>query len=527
MAFLRNSSTLNGETHKTTLTARSHRLCIVVLVMIFVAALGVRLFRLDARPMHTDEAVHGMFLVNLIEDGVYRYNPTEYHGATLYYLTLPLTWIAGQRSGAALTEFTLRLLPVICSVAVILLLVLWRPILGGEAVCWAALFTAVSPINLYYSRYYIHESLLVFFFFALLTCLMRYKLSARMGWVLAAGACAGLAHATKVTAILMFAALGAAWLLASVYSQWRTGRALRIVWDEIPWKLLAAGGGAAIAVSIVFHTSFFSNIQGALESVQTYFYFADRAMGQGHEKPWFTHLHWIAWSRAGGFVWTEAFLLGMACLGLGLSLRISSRRGTVPLLLAAYALILIAIYSIIPYKTPWLMLGPMQIIAVLAGVGAALLTALPQSIWLKGLLVLAVLAGTTQLAAQAYRAAFRFAADARVPYCYAHTSPDAVKLAARVQQALLLVPEQEMQWVQVAAQEYWPLPWYFRDLKRVGYWQTLPETQQAPVIVLDMPQSAMAEESLRQTHTATLAGLRPGVILALWIRNDIWDALIR
>ena len=515
------------DAYKTDQPSKTGWVSIVILGMLCLAALGVRLVQLEVRPMHTDEAVHGMFLVNLIEDGVYRYNPTEYHGATLYYFTLPLTWIAGQRSGAALTESTLRLLPVLCSVALILLLALWRPILGGGAVCWAALFTAVSPINLYYSRYYIHESLLVLFFFAFLTCLMRYKLKPRMGWVLAAGAFAGLAHATKVTVVLMFAALAAAWLLASAYSQWREGRALRMAWAAIPWKLLAAGGGVAIAVSVAFHTSFFSNIQGAVESVQTYFYFADRATGQGHEKPWFTHLQWIAWSRSGGFVWSEALLLGLACVGLGLSFRKSSRLGTVPLLLAAYALFLLAMYSIIPYKTPWLMLGPMQIIALLAGVGAALLTALPQSIWRKGFLVLAVLAGTTQLAVQAYRAAFRFAADARVPYCYAHTSPDAVRLAERVQQALLLVPEQEMQWVQVAAQEYWPLPWYFRDREYVGYWQTLPETQRAPVIVLDMPQSAKEEAILRQTHTATLAGLRPGVILALWIRNDIWDTLIR
>lgn len=515
------------DAYKTDVPSKTGWVSSAVLGMLCVAALGVRLVQLDVRPMHTDEAVHAMFLVNLIEDGVYRYNPTEYHGATLYYFTLPLTWIAGQRSADALTESTLRLLPVLCSVAVILLLALWRPILGARAVCWAALFTAVSPINLYYSRYYIHESLLVLFFFAFLTCLMRYKLSPRMGWALAAGACAGLAHATKVTVILMFAALGAAWLLASVYSQWREGRTLRIAWDAIPWKLLAAGGGVAIAVSVAFHTSFFSNIQGAVESVQTYFYFAGRATGQGHEKPWFTHLQWVVWSRSGGFVWTEALLVGLACLGLGLSFRKSSRLGTVPLLLAAYALTLLAIYSIIPYKTPWLMLGPMQIIALLAGVGAALLTAVPQAIWLKGLLVLAVLAGTAQLAAQASRAAFRFAADERVPYCYSHTSPDAVSLAGRVHQALQHVPEQEMQWVQVAADEYWPLPWYLRDLEHVGYWHTLPETRRAPVIVLGMPQSADAEESLRQTHTATLAGLRPGVLLNLWIRNDIWDALIR
>jgi uncharacterized protein (TIGR03663 family) len=499
----------------------------VVLGILFACAWGVRLIQLDARPMHTDEAVNGLLLANLLEDGIYRYNPTEYHGPALYYLTLPLTWLAGQRTGTALTETTLRLLPVFCSVALIPLLALWRRVLGSHAVCWAALFTAVSPISLYYGRYYIHESLLVFFFFAFLTCAMRYALSRRMAWALAAGAFAGLAHATKETSILMFAALAAAGLIARGCCRLIERRTLFLAGSAPRWRALGAGVLMAIAVSVIFYSSFFSNFQGVLDSVQSVFHFADRAMGQGHEKPWFTYLQWVGWSRSGGFIWTEGLLVGLAFVGFGLSVRKPSRFSGIAILLAAYALVLFVIYSILPYKTPWLMLGPMQIVAVLAGMGAAGLYSMPWAAWMKGLVVLALLAGTAHLAVQAYRAAFRFAADERVPYCYSHTSPDAVTLASRIHQALRLVSKQELRWVQIAAEEYWPLPWYLRDVENVGYWHNHPETLSAPVIVLGMTQSAAAEETLRQTHTVALTGLRPGILLALWIRTDIWNELIR
>ncbi len=518
---------MNCDEQTTTSNIKAKRIYHILLGIIVLSALGVRLVQLDARPMHTDEAVHGMFFVELLEDGVYHFNPTEYHGPTLYYFTLPLAWIMGQRNAADVSEHSLRLLPVLAGVSMLLLLALWRPLLGPQTVCWAALFTAISPIHLYFSRYFIHETLLVLFFFAFLTCAMRYWLSTRMRWALAAGACVGLAHATKITSILMFASISAAWLLVTFYTQLQEKRTLVGLYKAMPWKALLYAGLVASGVSLLFYSSFFTNLRGVWESITTYSYFADRATGQGHEKPWFTHLQWLLWTRSGGFVWTEAFLVGLACIGAGFALRKRSGFATITILLAVYVLILVGIYSIIPYKTPWLMLGPMQIIALLAGIGACSLLSLPRTIGYKLLFAGVMMLGASQLAAQAQRAAFRFAADERVPYCYSHTTQDMVFTANRIHKALELVPEQETAWVLVAAEEYWPLPWYLRTVKNVGFWHTLPEKHDAPILVLDMNQSESQEEALSQTHTVSLAGLRPGVLLMLWIRNDIWTQLIR
>ena len=43
--------------------------------------------------MHADEAVHADKFGTLLEEGHYAYDSSEYHGPTLYYLTLPSAWL--------------------------------------------------------------------------------------------------------------------------------------------------------------------------------------------------------------------------------------------------------------------------------------------------------------------------------------------------------------------------------------------------------------------------------------------------
>ena len=477
--------------------------------------------------MHTDEAVHGVLLGRLLDGDSYRYNPREYHGPTLYYLALPLARIAGQDHGAELTEFTLRLLPALLGSALILLLIPWRTTLGPCATAWAALFIAISPLQLYYSRYFIHETLLVFFAFALVTSLLRYTQARGSIWALMAGICAGLLHATKETSVFMFAAMaGAALITCLIFRQP----------IHVPLRHLTLGLAAAGVVSMGFYSALFTHPQGAADSLAALFHFAERAAGQGHEKPWFTYLRWIGWNHSGGLVWTEAFLVLLAIASVLFSNHWKTGTGrfptignpaprTVILFLALYALLLTGIYSAIPYKTPWLMVAPMQIVCLLAGLGAAALASRPRTLLPRVFLISVILAATVHLAVQAGRAAYRYSSDERVPYVYAHTSPDAVRLCGRIVQATGLLEGSE-RLVQVAAKEYWPLPWYLRSLGCVGYWPEPPNPLNAPVIVLDADDSSAAAATLAATHVAQPAGLRPGVLLVTWFRRDIWNKLV-
>jgi len=66
--------------------------CCVLILAATIVALALRLPRLALRPMHGDEAVHADKFGDLLESGVYAYDPNEYHGPTLNYLTLVPAW---------------------------------------------------------------------------------------------------------------------------------------------------------------------------------------------------------------------------------------------------------------------------------------------------------------------------------------------------------------------------------------------------------------------------------------------------
>ena len=80
-----------------------------VVAIALTAALAIRLARLDARPMHHDEANQAVKFATLLERGEYRYDAHDHHGPTLYYLSLPAAWLRGQFTLASLDERTVRL----------------------------------------------------------------------------------------------------------------------------------------------------------------------------------------------------------------------------------------------------------------------------------------------------------------------------------------------------------------------------------------------------------------------------------
>src|SRR4051812_29352696 len=169
-------------------------------------ALGLRCPQLDVRPMHNDEAVNGIKFGELWEHGKYKYDPNEHHGPTLYYASAALGFLTGAPDFAHFSENRLRFLTVLFGVGLALLLPLLADGLGSRATAWAACLTAVSPAMVFYSRYYIHEMLLVFFALLTLAGGWRYWRTRKIGWALLSGAGIGLMNATKETFIITLAA---------------------------------------------------------------------------------------------------------------------------------------------------------------------------------------------------------------------------------------------------------------------------------------------------------------------------------
>ena len=130
---------------------------------VIALALALRLPQLTLRPMHNDEAVNAMKFRALWMENNYTYDPDEFHGPTLPYFTLPAAWLNASHDFNDFTEATFRVVTVGFGVALIVVLLLLTPEFGRAETLWASVFAALSPAMVFYSRYYIHEMLLVFF----------------------------------------------------------------------------------------------------------------------------------------------------------------------------------------------------------------------------------------------------------------------------------------------------------------------------------------------------------------------------
>ncbi|MCA1589212.1 MAG: hypothetical protein LC734_02240, partial [Acidobacteria bacterium] len=69
-------------------SARFDTVWLASCVLVTLLATALRFALLALRPLHHDEGVNGWFLTNLFRDGTYKYDPSNYHGPTLYYISL-------------------------------------------------------------------------------------------------------------------------------------------------------------------------------------------------------------------------------------------------------------------------------------------------------------------------------------------------------------------------------------------------------------------------------------------------------
>jgi uncharacterized protein (TIGR03663 family) len=497
-----------------------------VMVFALAIALAFRLAAPDLRPVHHDEANQAVKFGTLLETGEYQYDRADHHGPTLYYLTLPAAWARGQSTLASLDEQTLRVVPAVFGAGLILLFLLLGGGLGRVACAAAALLCALSPVLTYYSRFYIQESLLAFFALGFLIALGRYVQRPTVAMACWAGVCAGLAYATKETSVIVLPAAVAAAVVAH-----RSTRALGAS-AGLHGGQLAAGTTAALAVAFVFYSSFFRHPSGLFESVRAFSTYIDRGVAAGaHTQPWDYYLRLLSFSSSGGLVWTEGLVLTLALVGLFVLVR-QPGAGFWPRYVALYSMTTAVAFSTIRYKTPWNVLPFYIGFVLLAGQGVAALVGSARSRVVRGLVAVVLLAAAWQLGAQNWRANFRYPADPRNPYVYAQTSPDFLRLARRMTDVAAVHPDQSRMLVKVVAGPYeqWPLPWYLRRMTRVGYWSRAAEAgrlDDVPVIIASQENTGAVDTALGDRYVSEFYGLRPDVLLTVYIDRTLWSHFLK
>jgi uncharacterized protein (TIGR03663 family) len=510
------------------------------LASILLAA-ALRFPGLALRPMHADEAIHADKFGTLLEGGGYVYDPSQYHGPTLYYLTLPSAWLQGARRYVEIDEVTLRAVPAVLGVALVAAHLGARAWLGPAGAAVAALLAALSPAMVFYSRYYIHETPLVFFTFGALLGGCGYLRKPGAAPALLTGVCVGLMHATKETAPLAVCSMLAALGLTLLADHWR-GKGPASIWDVARGRDVLLALLAGLLVAGLLFSSFLGHPGGVVDSVRAFAVYLERANAASwHFHPWHYYLGLLVHFPADGTpVWTEGLILVLAIAGAAAGWSAPGIPGAdsrVLRFLGFYTLLMAVVYSAIPYKTPWCLLGFLHGMILLAGAGAVFLVRAFRGRAAKGLIVVLLASAAAHLGWQAFSGSFRFAADPRNPYVYAHTGADVFEIVGRLKGLARAHPDGTAMPLQIISREnLWPLPWYLRGLSGVGWWNGVSEeAPNAPVIVVtpDM-EPALArklydrpppgERELYVSLFERPVALRPGVELRGYAAKSLWDA---
>ncbi len=498
---------------------------------------------LDLRPLHNDEAVNAIKFGDLWLKGNYKYDPNEYHGPTLYYFTLPFTYFSSAKDFTQLSEKTLRLTPLFFSLLAILILLLLKEELGKSGVIFASLFFAISPMVVFYSRYFIHETLLICFTTMLIVGGWRHAKSGKVGWAIFSGVGLGLMYATKETFVFSIAALISAIVLELGYSYRQNKKTLdqngrftifiRPFLEKIRLKHITLALVTALVVSIPLYTSFFTNWNGPLDSIRTYLPWLERAGGKSpHIHPWYFYFERLLWFKPQRSpLWSEGALFIFALIGIrcGFNNRVCFLNKRFIRFITFYGLILAVIYSLISYKTPWCALGFWSGLLILAGAGAAELIDCCKNRWTKYLAILLLATTVVHISVMNYRANFVYYADRRNPYVYSQTVTDILRMAKTIDGISKVHPDGKKMVIKVISpdHDYWPLPWYLRSFENIGWYENLPKEPLPPIVIANVRLKVELDDKTNKDWLMVgLFEMRPRVFFELYVEFKWWEKYV-
>jgi uncharacterized protein (TIGR03663 family) len=516
-------------------------------LIIGLAAL-LRFLLLGIKPPHFDEGINGWFVDQVVKNGFYKYDPTNYHGPLHFYLLLVSEWLFGRNLWA------LRLPVVLVSIGCVWLALKFEPLIGRSVSRIAALAMAVSPGFVFYGRYSIHEVWLQLFsmlFILGLLGLWKFGTSNYL-W------CAGMGIAgmilTKETYIIH---LGCAVIaipvlfVANAVAPFPGARPVRQKWDGVDLAMVAVTG---LALIVFFYSGTFFHWSGVKGIYQAYTaWFATGSEGHGHEKPWYYWLKTMAPSFARG----RADYLGYelpAMAGLILCLFSLRLKNVALRYLAIYAVGTLMVYSYVHYKTPWCVISFLWPFLFLFGaavllapvrygmgtyvvLGVLLCTALGWGFWhliwvnsdytwslyfVVGLAILLVvlryrqsvhallgLLLTVSVGSAIWLNYFHYTADTE-PYVYVQTYSDINKLTKPLLKLARHDPIAYQLTGHIIRTSAYPLPWILGDFGNVGYYEheNLPEKLDAAFLLVQEDRIAKVEPKLHDSYYTDIVRIR-------------------
>ena len=379
--------------------------------------------------MHHDESINGWFVTQIWQTGIYRYDPSNYHGPLFYYLLQ----VSEALGGWGIESF--RFLTVSFSVLTFIWLLRWsknRFSLSG----WWLFGLMLSPGYLFFSRSGIHETVLVFFVVMATTAWIDV-------WCL---------RRPQSFSTFLYGLTGAALLKETFIIPMALGLvvSLPLILKKEKWQILSSRRteilghlGICSFIWVYFYSSFGRNPEGLLDFFRAFLPWAKTGTGpSGHEKE-FAYFLKLIWNYEFG---TTAALV-VVISGV---FKKGWSRG-----LCLWALGVLLAYSLIPYKTPWCLPSIQLPLWIAAGAVIAQSSFL---IRLGAQLIFLALAICNFSAW--YTLNFTPLPREPHPYVYVQTTIESKIFVDSLLKQAQDRPEIRLAQIQWASFEPWPFPWW-------------------------------------------------------------------
>ena len=169
--------------------------------LLFLTAFILRLYDLDARPLHHDESLHSFYSWVLAEGGGYKHTPMM-HGPFQFEMNAIIFRVFGDN------EFTSRLLYATVGSFIVILPFCLKTYMSKFSIIIASVMLTVSPSLLYFSRFSRNDIIMSILIMGLIVCLWKFLSEGRAKYIYFASGIIALCMATKESAFLIIAILG-------------------------------------------------------------------------------------------------------------------------------------------------------------------------------------------------------------------------------------------------------------------------------------------------------------------------------
>ncbi len=329
-------------------------------ILIVASAFFLRLYQLDLRVFHHDEAAVGYFAYKLFNDGIYSYNPA-FHGPFMYYATAGVFRLLGD------SIYSARLLPALLGASMLFLLIPLRRYTGERGMVLAAFFLAFSPSFLYYSRFYREDIFISFFTLLALVCAVKYaesyaenNLVMRGFYLFVAGLSLASMAALKENAYISIALIVFFLFLFFIREKWYKGLTEKLRGHDRRALIIVAEGFFLIMVFLIAFSLFYTGKILDLSGIWTA---VEKAFSHWYE------MHSI--KRIGGPMYFYLPILGLYELpalifGFAGIAYYYKRNNLLMTFLVYWAMINLIVYSYLQEKVPWLVLNPLLPLTIIA-----------------------------------------------------------------------------------------------------------------------------------------------------------------